>query len=165
MFNCPVCNREFDAVAKLPSIGDICPRCGVRLKHKRVDKKITYLVPKDAVMQDGFTQVYIDMARPMNGAFLDPAPNPVVLRYIGDREDILINYRVRYNAIVISDGRLLCPECGGFLGTLRMITGTFAPKRCGKFMREVVDGRKGKCKKRTEFTFVNEVVAGVQIMR
>lgn len=164
MFNCPVCNREFDAVAKLPPIGDICPRCGVRLEHKRVNKKITYLVPKDAVMQDGFTQVYVDMARPVNGALLNPTPNPIVMRYIGDREDILINYRVRYSAI-ITDGRLLCPECGGFLGTLKTITGTFAPKRCNKFMREDVDGRKGKCKKRTEYTFVNEVVARVQAVR
>ncbi len=162
MFDCPVCNRQFEAVAKLPTIGDICPRCGVRLQHKRTDKKITYLVPKDAVTQDGFTQVYIDMLNPIGGVYLDATPNPVIMRRVNGEGDM--DYRVTYTSVV-TNGRLICPECAGFLGTLQMLKGSFSPRKCEKFLRKEVDGRKGKCKKRTEFTFVNEVVGNVQAVR
>jgi uncharacterized protein YbaR (Trm112 family) len=155
-FVCPVCETEFDRAEKWGQQGDRCPRCKAPLSSERQKEgdNIIYLLDKSQVDEDGFVQVTVE------------GSNPVIMRRVVGHG--VIDFMVIYSGI-LGTGRMACPACGGYLGELTVFPGT-TPKtvidapQCQKALRKGIDGRDGKCKKRTKFIYIHNPGGQMSIM-
>ena len=142
---CPLCDRQFNKkdVITLPS-GDRTPCCNAPLKRERDGSTVNFLLDESQIDKDGF--IVLD-----NG-------NPQIkcqAKGLG-----IVDYVVTYENI-FTQGKIICPACGGHLGQAQLIKGEITPPPCRKSLRKEHDGKDGRCKRRTTFIFNNTPVGGV----